>query len=268
MSRISVRSLSALAALALSAGMVAAGPALVASASQGSVPIVVAAYASDPAGLIARLTDLFGPGTSGTGIAFDDTTKVGQLNRVYGFTNDFAAGTTNENPVRLTNEWTAPITVADSPVGLATIWINPQTDDPELADFVADPAAGKALADVPADAYLIHDAPRQAWLTLKADALTALVPGSTGLTGATTAIEYRTRVLSLGASNSPVVAPPTGQGAINSIVIVSVAILATAAILLAPGWRRRRKAAASDAPDAAAPPGVGSSAPTPPDAAD
>jgi hypothetical protein len=264
--------------LALNAGLLVAGPVTTAFASQGSVPSVVSDYAANPQGLLARLADLFGPGKGGTGIAFDDTAKVGQLNRAYAFTNDFAQEKTNENPIRLTNEWTAPISVADSPVGLATIWINPQTDDPELAGFVADPVAGKALADVPAAGYLIHDEPRQAWLTLDADVLTALVPGSTGLTGPTTAIEYRTRVLSADATGTAVVAPPTGQGAINSIVIVSVALLVTAAILLAPGWRRRRKAAASanpdggapeasaaDAADAAATPPADPPGPTPPD---
>jgi len=237
--------------VAVSALMVATGSPIAASASQGSVPGVVAAYASDPAGLVARLADLFGPGKAGKGITFDDTTKVGQLNRAFAFTPEFTAGTTNENPIRLTNEWTAPITVAGSPVGLATIWINPQTNDPELADFVAAPGTGKALTDVPADAYLIHDAPRGAWVTLQADVVTALVPGSTGLTGPTTTIDYRTRVLSLGETNSPVVGAPTGQGAINSIVIVSVAVLVTVAILLAPAWRRRRAPAAAPPADSA-----------------
>jgi hypothetical protein len=243
-----------LAVLAVSAGLTAAGSAASAAASQGSVPAVVSAYASDPAGLLARLKDLFGPGTGGTGIPFDNTAKVGQINRAHGFTTSFASGAASVNPIRLTNEWTAPVTVADSPVGLATIWINPKTNDPELADFLADPGAARALSEVPAAAYLIHDAPRKAWLALQTDVLTALVPGSTGLTGPTTAADYRTRVLSLDAANPPSAALPTGQGAINSIVIVSVALLVAAAILLAPVLRRKRRTqSASQAPDAAAP---------------
>ena len=233
-------------ALVLSAGAV--DPAW---ASQGSIPAVVSSYASDPAGLRARLKDLFGPGTGGKGITFGDTTKVGQLNRAFAFTAEFIAGSTSDRPVKLTNVWTAPITVADAPVGLATIWINPQTEEPELSDFVADPSTAKALSDIPADAYLIADEPRHAWLTLAADVLTVIVPGTSGVTAATTVSDYRTRVLSVGATNAPVDSQPASQGAINSIVIVSVAVLLIAAVLLAPGWRaRRRKSSVDDAADA------------------
>jgi hypothetical protein len=215
-------------------------------ASQGSVPDVVSSYASDPSGLLASVKDLFGPGTSGTGIAFDDTTKVGQLNRAFVFTAEFVSGSTNVHPLKLTNEWSAPILVADAPVGLATVWINPQTQTPELADFIADASAGMALTDVPADAYVVHDEPRHAWLTLVGDVLTVLVPGTSGVSGPTTVIDYRARVLSVGATSEPVDSQPASQGAINSIVIVSVAVLLIAAVLLAPGWRARRRNAAAD----------------------
>ncbi len=240
------RLLSAAVVTVLGVLLSAAGVAAPALASQGSVPEVVASYASDPAGLLANVKDLFGRGTSGTGIAFDDTTKVGHLNRAFAFTADFVAGSTNEHPLKLTNEWTAPITVADAPVGLATIWINPQTQAPDLADFVADPSAGKALSDVPAEAYVVHDEPRHAWFTLAADVLTVIVPGTSGVTGPTTVSDYRARVLSVGATSAPVDSQPSSQGAINSIVIVSVAVLLIAAVLLAPGWRARRKNAAAD----------------------
>ena len=47
-----------------------------ATASQGSVPAEVSAYAADPNGLVSRLDDLFGIGSGGAGIDFNETTAV------------------------------------------------------------------------------------------------------------------------------------------------------------------------------------------------
>ncbi|HOY83184.1 MAG TPA: hypothetical protein PLB92_13705, partial [Rhodoglobus sp.] len=44
-----------------------------ATASQGSVPAEVSAYAADPNGLVSRLDDLFGIGSGGAGIDFNET---------------------------------------------------------------------------------------------------------------------------------------------------------------------------------------------------
>ncbi|HXR43170.1 MAG TPA: hypothetical protein VN759_00100, partial [Pseudolysinimonas sp.] len=111
------------AAAVLGATVLGAAPA---SASLGSVPAEVGAYVSSGA-LVARLGDLYGPGKHGAGIDFDATTKPGPISRVYEWTQDRYAHPSSDHPIQLTNNWVVPITVADKPVGLATIWINPQS---------------------------------------------------------------------------------------------------------------------------------------------
>ncbi|HWR85329.1 MAG TPA: hypothetical protein VN200_04980, partial [Rhodoglobus sp.] len=154
------------------AALAATGVAAPAAASLGSVPAQITAYVGDPAGLRAGLDEYFGTDADGDGIAFDDTTKAGQLNRVWVFTAGFAAGDDSVPVVELTNEWTAPVTVAEQPVGLATIWIDPATESPDLADFGADPALAERLSAVPDDAALVRDAERGAWFALAGDVLT------------------------------------------------------------------------------------------------
>ncbi len=222
-----------------------------AQASVGSVPPEVAAYATDPKGLLARLDELFGLDATGGGIAFDETAKAGQLNRAFAFTDAYLNGETTETPIQLVNEWTAPITIADEPVGLALIWINQTTIDPELADFTADPTLATALAEVPADVTLVHDADRSAWFTLVETELTPLVPGSSGVTAPISLEDYQQRLLD--ASAQAPTQEPASSVTTLSIVVIVASLLVIAAVLLVPVVRQRRRAATAPVEDALQP---------------
>jgi len=142
------------------------GAAPTASASLGSVPAEVTAYVTSGA-MVARLNDVYGPNASGTaGITFDDTTKPGPISRVYEWTADRLANRPTDHPVQLTNNWVVPITIGGASVGLATIWINPQTVAAELAEFTPSAELGTALTTVPATAALVRDPATGAWLAL------------------------------------------------------------------------------------------------------
>jgi hypothetical protein len=237
------------ATVAAFAALLVAAPSAI--ASEGSVPSEVTRYATAPDGLVAQLDDLFGVGGDGKGIDFDDTTKVGQLNRVFVFTAAFAAGEATDTPVELSNEWTAPITIADKPVALSTIWINPDSVMPELADFYQDPDLAAALADVPADAYLVRDVPRGAWFTLLGDTLTPVLAGESGVEGETSLDDYQPTVA--GGVADP--GSPANTGAILSVAIIAAAAIAVIIVLLIPLLRGRPgdPKPAKPARDAAAP---------------
>ncbi len=114
--------------------------------------------------LLASLEDFFGPGAEGGGMAFDDSTELGPVDRVFTFSPQWLGGATDDTPVMLANEWAVPVVVAGDPVGVAIVWINPTTVRPQLADFSPVPEFAAALPDVPAAAYLVHDscpAPRE-----------------------------------------------------------------------------------------------------------
>jgi hypothetical protein len=220
-----------------------------ANASQGSVPAEVSAYAADPGGLISRLDDLFGPSASGNGIEFGETTTVGQLNRVFTFTPAFIADDSTDTPVERLNEWSAPILIDEEPVGLATIWINPATVAPELADFEPVPELATALTDVPAEVYVVHDTSRAAWFTLVDTTLTTLAAGSSGAATEVSLADYQ-QVLADAAEAAAAAEPPVNTGAILSIAIIAAAALAVILVLLIPliRGRSRGEAAESQAP--------------------
>ena len=208
-----------------------------ATASQGSVPAEVSAYAADPNGLVSRLDDLFGIGSGGAGIDFNETTAVGQLNRVFTFTEAFVAGVATDTPVERQNLWTAPITVNDDTIGLAIIWINPASVAPELADFVRDPDLARALADVPADSYVVRDEQRAAWFTLGADELTPLVAGTSGLSGPVPLDEFQRMMIDR--TGEPVDAPENSS-LITPVAVIIVAFVGVVVILLVPQLLARR----------------------------
>jgi len=225
-----------------------------AAATAGSVPSVVAAYAADPAGLLARLDDLFGVGSTGKGLDFGDDTKVGELDRVFVWSDDFLAGKTDAAATKRVNEWTATITIADKPVGVATIWINPAGDAPDLADFTRGASLGAAFAGIPAEATLVHDTAHSAWFTLTDAALTPLDPGSSGVRTTTTLTAYQKTLVAEEAA-PPASEATDNRGAINSIVVVVVALIVVAALVVLTGRHSRMTAdAAAQASAPAAPP--------------
>lgn len=248
-------------ALLLSAAVLALAPVAAADATVGSVPAVVADYAADPHGLLSRLDDLFGRGANGKGLDLTGAT-VGELDRAFGWREDFLAGKTAPTPITLANEWTTTISVGDKPVGVATVFINPDDDAPDLADFTPDAALGAVFAALPADGSLIHDADHGAWFMLSGTALDALVPGDSGVAKSTTLADYQRRLVAEAGKTPPASGP--NQGTINSTIVIVVAVLGVGVLVFFAGRRRRAsESAPGDAVAASAPPvPAGSQAPT------
>ncbi len=198
-----------------------------ASASVGSVPPEVTVYVADGS-LVARLNDLYGPDASGTrGIDFDETTKPGPISRVWTWTAERLAGEASDHPVQLTNNWVVPIVVAEKPVGIATIWINPETVAPELAWFDPAPESATALAQVPDAAQLVRDDGSAAWFALQDGTLTPLVVGTSGLETPAPVDEV---ALVPPSSASPVVPsePNTGLGLSIGVLVLLVVVIGVA----------------------------------------
>jgi hypothetical protein len=226
-------------------------PAGAASASLGSVPAEVTAYVSSGA-MVGRLNDVYGPNASGTkGIKFDDTTKAGPISRVYEWTAERLANHATDHPVQLTNNWVVPITIGGKSVGLATIWINPQTVDAELASFDPSAGLGSALTTVPATAALVHDSTTGAWLALADGKVTALVAGTSGITGS---VPVSSLKLSPTAP-APIATTEPNTGLALAIGIVAlIVIIIVVALLLPRGRRAKTKSQDSGSQDAAAAP--------------
>lgn len=208
-------------------------------ATQGSVPSLVAAYAADPAGLVARLHDLFGPNAKGEGLDFGDDTTAGEIDRAFTWRDDFLAGMTDSSPIKLVNEWTTVISVGDRPVGVATIWINPATDRPELADFTEDGALGTAFTAIPAQAAVVHDTAHSAWFALTGTTLAVLAPGTSGVASDATLATYQQRLVDE-AQRPPIAPAAVDQGAINSIIVVVIALVVVVALVILAGRRSIR----------------------------
>jgi hypothetical protein len=246
-----------LAAVALGLALVPAGAA---SASLGSVPAEVNAYVTSGA-MVARLNDVYGPNATGTsGIKFDDTTKPGPISRVYEWTADRLANRATTHPVQLTNNWVVPITIGGKSVGLATIWINPQSVDAELADFSPSASLGTALTTVPAAAALVRDSATGAWLALADGKVAPLVAGTSGITAP---VPVDSLKLSPTAA-APIATTEPNTGLALAIGIVALIVIVIVVALLLPRWRRvTKKGQAETAPDAAPAPVAAPEAPEP-----
>lgn len=224
--------------VALVLGFGAASPA--SADDQTQVPQQVAEYFAN--GLIPRLIDLYGSGNGVTeGTDFDATTTVGGISRVYEWTPDFLAGKPTDEPTRFTNNWVAPVSVRGKILGLATVWINPATDLPELASFDS-PELAIRLSTAPAKSVLVSEPSRQAWFAVSGTTLTPLVPGTSRVTGTTTTDAYQL-------SFSPnIPAPQSGiSGVALSALVLGVVVLGLAIFVLLPV--RKRPASDDDEPD-------------------
>jgi hypothetical protein len=204
--------------------------------AEGSVPSEVAAYVADGS-LVAQLNDVYGVNAEGDGIDFDDTTKPGVIERVHVWSEEFRAGQETDHPLDLLNEWIVPITIAEAPVGLATIWVNPATVRPELASFDADPDLATALSAVADGSSLVHDVESAAWLALAADGtLTPLVPGSTGLS---TPVPLEDVAVLPASGAAPTGGDPgTGVGLAIAVVLLLIVVIVVA--LVVPGLRAKK----------------------------
>lgn len=228
--------------------LLALAPATLARA-EGSVPSEVRAYVTDGS-LVQQLNDVYGPDANGDGIDFDDTTTTGTIERVHAWSDALRAGEETDHPVDLLNEWIVPISIAEAPVGVATVWINPDTVAAELASFVADADLATALSAVPDGASLVHDGESAAWLALADDGiLTPLVPGSTGLS---TPVPIDDVAILPAASPGPSGSgdPGTGVGLAIAVVLLLLAVIVVA--LIVPSVRRKKPAPGDAAAEEAA----------------
>ena len=208
-----------------------------AAPGEGSVPSEVAAYVADGS-LVAQLNDVYGVDAGGDGIEFDETTKPGVIERVHHFSDELRAGEDTDHPLDLVNEWIVPISIAEKPVGLATIWINPTSVRPELASFEADAELATALSAVPDGASLVHDEVSAAWLALSDDGtLTPLVPGTTGLS-TPVPIDDIALLPSEGGEETTAGDPATGVGFAIAVILVLLAIIIVA--LVVPSLRKKK----------------------------
>jgi hypothetical protein len=207
------------------------------SDAEGSVPSEVAAYVTSGS-LVAQLNDVYGVNAEGDGIDFDETTKPGVIERVHVWSAELRAGEETEHPLDLVNEWVVPIAIAEEPVGLATIWINPATAAPELASFVADADLATALSAVANGSSLVHDVESAAWLALAADGtLTPLVPGTTGLSTPVPLDDVALLPPTAGGVQAGG-DPGTGVGLAIAVLLVLLAVIVVALVL--PGVRKKK----------------------------
>lgn len=201
------------------------------------VPEQVSSYFAT--GLVPRLTDLFGA-KAGAEVVFDNTDKVGAIHRVLSFTTAFLAGAKTGGPTELTNNWIAAVTTSDGTVaGLATVWINPASDLPELADFAQGPRLANAIADAPKGTLIIRDDAHGAWFATDGTTLTPLVSGTSGVVAPITPVAYQ-RQFSL-------VSPAETDAGPNGALLIAVLVLGVVVVLLAifvllPDRRRRSRA--------------------------
>lgn len=156
------------------------------------VPELVADYFGT--GLLPRLIDLYGPGADGTsGIDFAlSATVVGDVVRVMEWTDEFRSGARTDRAVQPTNRWIAAVShslAADGTqtdlraLGVATVWINPYSNEPELANFVPSDDLGPILMAAPDGAMLVHDEEQGSWFALVGNGLTPLAQGEAGAVG-------------------------------------------------------------------------------------
>jgi hypothetical protein len=236
----------------VSFGVLAFGGSPAVAADAPRVPEEVSEYFAS--GLLPRLNDLYGPGVGGeVGIDFAETTTViGPITRVMVWTEDFRAGVDTDYAVELSNSWVAPISsggaaVADATegsaeaagevqFGLATVWISPQTDLPELASFVPSAVLGPALAKAPEGARLVYDAEHDAWYALVGDRLTPLAQGGDAVSGASLSLRDAQQTLWQELETLP--GPPANSGFVVAGLTLAFVVVLLAIFVLVPDRRR------------------------------
>jgi hypothetical protein len=217
-------------------------------ADGADVPEQVSAYFAS--GLMPRLADLYLAGAKeGETAPFDATAKVGTIRRLSTWTADFSAGRSTETPTELTNQWVAPVSDKSGTVlGLATVWINPGSDLPELADFNLGATLVTAVGKAPAAMLLVHDSDRSAWFATDGKKLVPLVAGSSGLAAESTVADYQKvlRAHPVKPAGEPAAANP---GLVFAGVTLGGVVLLLAVVILLPGRKRRDGSApATDEP--------------------
>jgi hypothetical protein len=207
-------------------------------ADGADVPEQVSAYFAT--GLVPRLADLYTSGAKdGATAPFDATAKVGTIRRLSAWTAAFSAGRSTDTPTELTNDWVAPVSDKSGTVlGLATVWINPGSDLPELADFVLGSSLVAAVDKAPAAMRLVHDSDHSAWFATDGKKLVPLVAGTSGLGAESTVADYQKLRGAIPAE--PVgTSAATNPGLVFAGVTLGVVVLLLAVVILLPGRKRR-----------------------------
>ncbi|MBH0009783.1 hypothetical protein [Salinibacterium sp. SWN1162] len=236
-------------AAALAIALMTIVPAAEASASTGSIPPDVSAFATDDDGLLQSLEEFFGVDQRGTGLDFSEGIELGEIDRVFLWSQDFHSGIATDTPVQYVNRWKVPVMIGDEPVGVALIGFDPATVEPEMIDFIRSPGTALALDDVDSDATLIHEPETGAWFSLVDGVITPLVRGSSEVAGETSLTAYQpivsSRVITVVDET-----PQPNRGAVQSVVLIVTTVIVVLLALLVPtilgkrSERRERRAEA------------------------
>lgn len=236
-------------ALLVGFGVLTAAPSAAAAAGP-QVPEEVAEYFSSE--LVSRLADLYGPGADGVAeLQFDEeSTVVGPISRLMVWTKEFRSGADTDLPVELSNSWVAAITEA-APVataeadaaeaepvhlGVATVWISPYTNEPELASFVPSTVLGPALAAAPEGSSLVHDAEHDGWYALTGRQLTPLAQAGEAVSGTPIALADAQQTLWQQLETLPEAS--ANQGFVIAGLTLAFVVLLLAIFVLVPDRRK------------------------------
>jgi hypothetical protein len=228
-------SLLLLALAAVTPGLAATTPAL---ASEERVPDEVADYIERR--LVPRLADLYAPGAdAASGTDFDESTTVGEVVRVREWRASFMEGdgaaADAGDAVELANRWVASVSIAETVVGLATVWVNPGSGAAELAEFDFRPGLADAIASMPADAVLVWHGPTASWFAVSDATASPIDAGSTGI-AAPVSLDDLARSFTAAAGGEPGGASPAG---LLPAAVLLVALAAVGGVVLWPGRRGR-----------------------------
>jgi hypothetical protein len=224
-------------------------PAAGAAASTGSIPPAVSAFATADDGLILELDEYFGVDQRGGGIDFSEGITLGEIDRIFAWSEVYHSGQSIETPVQYVNRWKVPVLIGEEPVGFAMIGIDPATVEPEMLDFIRSPGTALALMDIDTDATLVYEPETGAWFSLSDGAIIPLVRGDSGISGETTLARYQpilaNRVVELVEPT-----PHPDQGSVQSVVLIATTVLLLLLALLIPtmiGQVRERRARHAEA---------------------
>lgn len=236
--------------------MVTIVPAAAGTASVGSIPPDIVEFAESDEGLLTELEEYFGVDARGDGLDFSEGLELGEIDRIFLWSDAFRAGEATDTPVQYVNRGKIPILIGEEPVGVAMIGIDPATVEPEMIDFIHSAGTALALDEVDADATLVLEPETAAWFSLNDGVITPLVRGTSGVEADTTLSEYQTlltgRELEIVEPD-----PQPDRGSVQSVVLISAAVLLLLLALLIPTImgqvreRRERRAADVDAPSEA-----------------
>ncbi|GAA1214039.1 hypothetical protein [Rhodoglobus aureus] len=229
-------------------------PTVGAAASVGSIPPDVTEFAQADDGLILELEEYFGVDQRGGGLDFSDGIEMGEIDRIFLWSDAFRSGEATETPVQYVNRWKIPVLIGEEPVGIAMIGIDPATVEPEMIDFIRGPGATLALDNIDEDATLVHEPETHAWFSLSDGVIAPLVRGESGIAGETTLAEYQPQ-LSGRVITVVEPSPQPDRGSVQSVVIIATTAVVLLLALLIPtiiGQVRERRERLAEAAGGAA----------------